>query len=241
MLPTWTYATSPDAIYVNLFIGSTVTVEKVAGTDVQLVQATNYPWTGKVSITVNPRARKRFAIRIRVPNRNVSALYRSEPDSSGIMSLSVNGESMKATIENGYAAIARTWKAGDTIEVVLPMKVQRVRASEEIAADRGRVALRFGPLVYNIEQVDQGITKTLGRNSALSSEWDANLLGGVVVVKGTFADGTPLMAVPNYARHNRTPPLPPPPPAPTPAPGAPPARPPQPPATSIVWIKEATS
>ncbi len=239
MLPTWMYATSADSLYVNLFIGSTVTVENIAGTDVQMVQSTDYPWNGKVSITVNPHASKKFNIRIRVPGRNVSALYRSEPDSNGITSISVNGSTVKPGIENGYAVIARTWKAGDKIEVVLPLQVQRVRASEKIAADRGRVALRYGPLLYNIEKVDQDITKRLGPTSPLTTEWKGDLLGGVVTIKGTFADGSPLLAIPNYARYNRNPPVPPAPPAPAPPPGSKPARPPRPPATSIVWINEA--
>ncbi len=63
----------------------------------------------------------------------------------------------------------RDWKAGDRIELVLPMKVQRVRASERIAADRGRVALRYGPLVYNIEKVDQDIDKALAPDRRLDA------------------------------------------------------------------------
>jgi DUF1680 family protein len=246
MLPTWTYAKSADSIYVNLFIGSTVTVENVAGTDVQMVQATDYPWNGKVTITVNPRAPKTFSVRIRVPNRSVSRLYTSAPDANGIASISVNGSAVKPKIEKGYAVITRAWKAGDRIELVLPLKVQRVKASEKIAATQGRVALRYGPLVYNIEQVDQDITKILGSASALTTEWKGDLLGGVMVIQGKFADGTPLMAIPNYARYNRNPPAPPPQPRP-PAPpagaapaagGAPAARPAPPPPTSIVWISE---
>ena len=80
MLPTWTYVKGDDGIYVNLFIGSTMTVENVAGTDVQMVQKTDYPWSGNVSITVNPAAEKSFSIRIRVPNRSVSELYTGTPE-----------------------------------------------------------------------------------------------------------------------------------------------------------------
>ncbi len=54
MVPTWTYVKSEDGIYVNLFIGSTIKVENVAGMDVEMVQKTNYPWDGKVLIKVNP-------------------------------------------------------------------------------------------------------------------------------------------------------------------------------------------
>jgi DUF1680 family protein len=236
MLPTWIYARGPDSIYVNLFVGSTVTVENVAGTDVQMVQATDYPWNGKVSITVNPKTPKRFSVRIRVPNRNVSRLYRSTPDSNGITSIAVNGSVVGPDIDKGYVVITRAWKAGDRIDLVLPLKVQRVRASEKVAADQGRVALRYGPLVYNIEKVDQDITQALGPASALTTEWRGDFLGGVVVVRGTFADGTPLMAIPNFARYNRDP-------AGAPAPGSPygaggGARPAPRPPTSIVWIRE---
>ena len=75
MMPTWIYAKSADGVYVNLFVGSTITVENVAGTDVEMVQATDYPWSGKVAITVNPKTSKNFSLRIRVPNRDVSTLY----------------------------------------------------------------------------------------------------------------------------------------------------------------------
>jgi hypothetical protein len=111
------------------------------------------------------------------------------------------------------------------------------------------VALAYGPLVYNIEAVDQDLGKMLGPSAPLASEWRADLLGGVRVMTGRFTDGSPLLAIPNYARYNRgplpSPPLPPPapptPPAPPPAPaaGAAPApRPAPPPAAAIVWIKE---
>jgi DUF1680 family protein len=239
MLPTWMYSKGTDGIYVNLFIGSTVTVEDVAGTDVQLVQVTDYPWNGKVSITVSPKAQKNFSLRIRVPDRSVSGLYSSAPDSSGITSLSVNGALVRPAIEKGYAVVTRSWKAGDRVDLVLPLKVQRIRASEKIAADQGRVALKYGPLLYNIEKVDQDITQALGTATALTTEWKEQLLGGVMVIKGTFADGSPLMAIPNYARTNRDPAPPPAPPAEPPPSGTPPARPAPRPATSIVWIREA--
>ena len=240
-MPTWMYSKGPDGIYVNLFVGSTLTVDNVAGTDVQMVQKTNYPWDGKVSITVNPTAAKRFAVRIRVPNRNVSELYTSTPEANGITSLAVNGAAMTPAIEHGYAVIDRTWKKGDRIEVELPMKVQRVRAIEKVEADRGKVALRYGPIVYNIEKVDvQDVARVLPPDAPLSTEWRGDLLGGVVAIKSTFADGSPMVAIPNYARMNREPA---PPPAPAPVPSGAPAgtRPPPPPVVSVVWINERAS
>jgi DUF1680 family protein len=235
-MPTWMYTRSTDGIRVNLFAGSSVTVNDVAGTDVQLVQQTNYPWDGKVAITVNPTAAKRFSMHIRVPNRGVSDLYTSSPQANGITSILVNGSRVSPKIERGYAVINRTWKPSDRIELELPMTVQRVRASEKIEADRGKVALRYGPLVYSIENVDVGnIAKVLPPDAPLTTEWRGDLLGGVVVIKGTFADGSPMLAIPNFVRMNREP-APPPAPAVAAAPGAP--RPAPPPVVSVVWINE---
>jgi DUF1680 family protein len=204
MVPTWTYVKDDDGIYVNMFIGSTIKVDDVAGTDVEMVQETDYPWSGKVSITVNPAEEKEFAIRVRSPNRSVSELYTSTPESDAIESLSVNGEPVKPEIVNGYAVIKRKWKAGDKVELVLPMKPQRVKCIDAVEANRGQVALRYGPLVYNVEAVDGNkMDGVLEPDSELTTEWRPDLLGGVVVIKGQFADGSPLLAIPNFVRNNR--------------------------------------
>lgn len=237
MMPTWAYAKSADGVYVNLFVGSTIRLEDVAGTDVEMVQATDYPWSGKLALTVNPKAPKNFSLRIRVPNRGVSSLYRSTPDANGITSIAVNGQTVKPVMEKGYAVITRRWKAGDKVDVVLPMKVQRIHASEKIADTRNKVALRRGPLVYNIEQVDQDINKVLSPNSPLTAEWQGDLLGGVMVIRGKFADGSAMMAIPNYARTNRDKELPLEGALPIGTDGA--VRPAQRPPTSIVWMRES--
>lgn len=205
MLPTWMYSKDTTGIQVNLFAGSTINVGQVAGTDVEMVQETNYPWSGNVKIVVNPKARKSFAVNIRIPVRDVSDLYTSMPKADGLASIRVNGRAVTPVTRNGYASITRMWSAGDTIEFVVPMKVQRVHADERITGNVGRVALRYGPLVYNIERVDQDIEGVLAPNAPLTTEWRGDLLDGVTVIKGTFANGTPMMAIPHYTRFNRQP------------------------------------
>ena len=203
MIPTWTYAKSADGIYVNLFVGSAINVEHVAGTDVEMVQKTDYPWSGSISITVNPKVSKKFSVYVRVPDRTTSELYTPTPEVSGIKSLAVNGQRFSPKIENGYAVITREWKAGDQIELVLPVEIQVVKADEHIAADRGRIALRYGPLIYNVETVDQpdlNLTPDLG---SLKTEWRGDLLGGVISIKCIWSIGSSLLAFPNYARENR--------------------------------------
>jgi hypothetical protein len=204
MVPTWTYVTDDNGVYVNLFIGSTVKLDKVAGTNIEMVQKTDYPWSGNISIVVNPAESKQFTVRIRAPQRSVSEIYSATPDSDGITSLAVNGAPVPIKVENGYAAITRTWRAGDKIDVVLPMKVQRVKSIDEVAANQGRVALKYGPLVYNIEAADgNNMDGVLDPNAELTTEWRPDLLGGVVAIKGKFTDGSDLFAIPNYARANR--------------------------------------
>ena len=240
-MPTWAYAKGPDGIYVNQFVGSTITVENVAGADVEMVQQTNYPWDGAVSITVNPKGgARRMTLRVRVPDRETSALYASTPKAAGLTSLALNGAAVKPKIEHGYAVITRTWAPGDRVELEIPLPTQRVRAAERVEADRGKVALRRGPIVFNVEKVDVGdIEKAIAADAPLTAAWRPDLLHGVMTLQGAFADGSPLVAIPNYARMNREPA---PPPQAAVPPNTPPAqRPPPPPVASLVWITEATA
>jgi hypothetical protein len=133
----------------------------------------------------------------------VSPLYEATPEVSGITAMAVNGSPIDPVVEHGYAVVTREWKPGDTVQLDMPLRVQRIRADERIEADRGRVALKYGPLVYNIEQEDQDIHQALSPDAPLTAEWQEDFLGGVTVIKGTFVDGTPLTAIPNFARYNR--------------------------------------
>ncbi len=171
MMPTWTYVRGDDGLYVNLFVGSRIKVENVAGTDaaevgrapksagrqrsdgkrrqrsggmdVEMIQKTDYPWSGKISITVNPATTREFNVYVRVPNRTTSELYSPVPQVSGLNAASVNGQPLAPAIVNGYAVIRRTWKKGDRIDLELPMTIRRRSPpmSEKIAADSGRIAL----------------------------------------------------------------------------------------------------
>jgi DUF1680 family protein len=204
MLPTWTYAKSDVGIYINLFIGSTVNIPDVSRTDVEIVQKTDYPWSGDVEIIVNPKAQKKFSVNIRIPNRSVSELYTASPSSDGIASISVNGSVIHPPVHNGYAMITRNWKRGDKITLKLPMKIQRIKGIDKIDATRGQVALRYGPLIYSSESTDQNLDNILDPRTPLTMEWKPDLLDGVMVIKGKWSDGSELTAIPNYARNNRS-------------------------------------
>lgn len=204
-LPTWTYAIGNDGLYMNLFVGSTMTVDKFMGTSVEMVQKTNYPWDGKVAVTVNPKESKNFTLHVRVPDRKTSDIYKPTPEVKGLLNLVVNGEKIAApTIQNGYALITRQWKTGDKIEFEVPMTPQKVKSIDQVAANRGRIAIKYGPLVYNIEAADgNNLNAQVDVNAPLSTEWRPDFLEGVMVIKGKFVGGADLLAIPNYARNNR--------------------------------------
>ena len=135
MIPTWTYVKDNTGLYVNMFVGSRVNVGQVAGTNVEVIQKTEYPWKGSISITVNPEEAKTFSVYVRIPDRNTSKLYKDSPVVSGVKRFAVNGREEKPTIQKGYAVVTREWKAGDRIELELPMEPQRVVADPRIKAD----------------------------------------------------------------------------------------------------------
>ena len=203
MVPTWSYTKSSDALHVNLFIGGRVDVGKIAGTRVHVVQKTEYPWKGAVAITLHPEQASTFSLHVRVPNRTTSRLYTATPKVSGLKRLAVNGKPVTPHIVKGYAVITRRWEPGDTVELELPMEVQRIKADPRVKADVNEIALQYGPLIYNVETADQqNLDLSLSKDS-LQAEWRPNLLGGVVVITGKWQDGSPMTAVPNYARMNR--------------------------------------
>jgi Uncharacterized protein conserved in bacteria len=232
MIPTWAYVKSKDGLYVNMFVGSRINVGQVAGTNVEVIQKTEYPWHGSVSLTVNPEETKTFSVYVRIPDRTTSKLYKPSPTIQGVRRLTVNGQEHEAAISKGYAVITREWKRGDHIEFELPMEPQRVIADSRIKADSDLVSLQYGPLVYNVESADNGHIDRKLSDEPLKAEWRPDLLGGIMVITGKWADGAPMLAIPNYTRMNRV--------------GAPPEYPsdrdpdrwrrPKPPVDSKVWI-----
>jgi hypothetical protein len=168
-----------------------------------MVQKTDYPLSGKVTLIVNPEEEKTFSLFLRVPDRSTSTLYKPSPLVQGLKSVLVNGKTVPQKIVNGYAEINRKWKSGDIVEIEMPLSVQTITPDERIEANRGRIALRYGPMIFNVEKADQpDIEKYIGMGP-LTAKWRGDILDGVLTIEGTWNDGTPLIAIPNYARNNR--------------------------------------
>jgi DUF1680 family protein len=187
------------------------------GVTVRLTQQTDYPWDGRVRLTVAPEPTSEFTLCLRIPGwasgRPVpSDLYRFDDPKAPAVGLKVNGQAADPSPrEDGYVHVTRRWQAGDVVELEMPMPVRRVYAHENIQEDRGKVALMRGPIVYCLEGADHPGVDLLRLAVPGETEWRAehraDLLGGVTVLRGQAPAGGPqpaaLTAVPYYAWANR--------------------------------------
>lgn len=211
------YATQADGILVNLYASSDTDIMLDESRKVGIRQQTDFPWDGKVKLTVNPDTTGDFSLRLRIPTWATGQplpgdLYRFADGGIPSVTLAVNGETVAATPgTDGYVQLKRTWKSGDIIELNLPMEQRRVISHEKILANKGKVALMRGPVVYCLEGTDHPGTDlsklTLPSDSELKAEHRPGLLGGVTVLTGKAldADGKPvnLTAIPYHAWANR--------------------------------------
>jgi uncharacterized protein len=222
-VPGYLYAQRADELFINLFAGGTADVD-LAGGKLQIAQQTRYPWDGAVRIVLTPDRARAFTVNVRIPGwaRDEpvpGSLYRFMDRLAAQPAVRVNGGDIPMTVANGYIAINRTWQPGDVIDLNLPMPVRRVVADDRVEADRNRVALQRGPIVYAAEWPDNPNGKVrnivLPDANPLTAEFRADLLNGVEVIKGravglTFQqNGTvtkteqPFMAIPYATWANR--------------------------------------
>jgi len=213
-LPAYIYATGAGAAYVNLYVAGSADLKLGEGANakaLRLTQQTRYPWDGRVRLAVAPAAPFEFSLNLRIPGwaqgKPVPGdLYRYAEREVAPFTLLVNGKAVAPSMEKGYAILRRTWKSGDTVELDLPMPVHRVLANDGVEADRGRVALERGPLVYCAEGIDNGgraRTLVLPAGIELVAEYRKDLLGGMTVIRAKNPTTFPFTAVPYFAWSNR--------------------------------------
>ncbi len=213
-LKQYIWSLSDDGVNVNLFISSTARLTTDAG-EVVMKQETEYPWSGDIKISVDPDNEGSFFIlRIRIPEWTGNApfdggLYRYITRPGQRVRISVNGKRTTMNIVDGFALIEREWNRGDVVDVSLPMEPRFIEARDEVEADRGRVALGVGPVVYCLEEADNGPVRELTVDPEVKVEFqfDPVLLGGVGTLDFTAKapSGTlqKVKAVPYYSWANR--------------------------------------
>ena len=153
------YTVKEDEVYIHLYGNSTAQVGGDEG-EVQLTQETVYPWEGNVGINVSTAQPVHFTLALRIPGWCRQAQVR------------INGEEidLSAGLEDGYAKISRRWNNGDRVELIMAMPVERIYSHPLVAVNQGRVALQRGPIIYCLEEIDNGpnlsaISLQIGRAS----------------------------------------------------------------------------
>lgn len=171
---TYFYSAAPGMLYVHLYNPSQAHFN-LGGADVEIKQQTQYPWDGSIQFTINTGQPAQFTLALRIPGwcRNFH--------------LEVNGSPLSLIPSRGYVHIQRRWAAGDQVRLNLDMPVERMVANPHVRQDAGCIALQRGPVVYCLEEVDNGdqlANIAIPRNATLTPGFDAALCGGVGVISG---------------------------------------------------------
>jgi uncharacterized protein len=157
-VPGYIYAVHNKDLYVNLFMSNNSEI-KVEDKTVGLKQSTNYPWSGNIQIEITPKKKQDFNLKIRVPGwvkgQVVPGDLYSYTDKKKLSySIKINGQPVESQLTKGYFTIARTWLKGDKVEIHFDMEPRTVKAHPLVEADRGKVAIERGPVVYCAEWPD---------------------------------------------------------------------------------------
>ena len=181
----YAYGKSSGTIWVNLYGGSTLSTRLSDGTPVKLTQQTEYPWNGRVRITINECGPSPFALKLRIPGWAKGATVR------------VNlGPVADTTSPGSYFELRRNWKPGDVLDLDIPMQAQLIEANPLVEETLGQVAVKRGPVVYCLESADlpPGVRLMDCRvpdGAQFMARYDQRLLGGVVTLNTTLLAGTP--------------------------------------------------
>lgn len=137
------YSIGEKGLYVNLYGGNVLNTELHDGTKLKLEQTTNYPWDGKISLTIKEATAKNVNIYLRIPEWTTG------------YTLQINNSYPKVRdMDNGYVIAGRQWKAGDKIELVLNMPATLLESNPLVEATKNQVTVKRGPLVYCLESAD---------------------------------------------------------------------------------------
>lgn len=189
-LPGYVYAVKDNSIYVNLYMSNTAELD-IDGKKIELTQTSGYPWDGNNTIEINTSLKKNFTLKLRLPGWLKgevvpSDLYRYMDGKQLGYKLQVNGKDVNYTLDKGYLCIDRKWNKGDKIELNFDMAPRLVKANNKVEADRGRVSVERGPIVYCAEWADNDfkiLTTLLPDNPSFDVVDKPELLYGIKELK----------------------------------------------------------
>ncbi len=190
-IPGYIYGTRKDDLFVNLYIESSGKI-RLDNKEVRIEQKTNYPWNGNIVITLNPETSASFNLYLRIPiwaqNQPLPGdLYSYAQKKGDLVKIKINDQEQPISLEKGYVKLSRKWKAGDKIELNLPMPVRKVISHELVKENENRMALERGPLVYCAEGIDNYnnvLNMLLSKEQVFAIEEKPSLLGGITIING---------------------------------------------------------
>ena len=140
----YAYTSTEDTLYIHLYIGSDLKLQTPEG-EVTVKVRSNFPYNGKVSIQVGGEgaASGKWTLALRIPG------WCKDWKSSGF---SVED----ARLEKGYLYITREWKQDETLELDFPMEVRLMQSNPRVRETEGQLAVTRGPVVYCLEEKDNG-------------------------------------------------------------------------------------
>jgi DUF1680 family protein len=207
-VPGYIYGIRNDTLYVNLFIANTANL--ILDHDpIRVDISTSYPWEGNVKMVFSPVNQKKFVLAIRIPGWSVNQpvpgnLYTVENPPNQIPFIILNGDKWEPGRQDGYFFVNRTWEKGDQLDLSLPMEVLRIKAHPHIEANRGRVSIQRGPLVYCLEEADNGedIDQIILMPNASFEVQDSDEFGGITTIRFISRNST-FRAIPYFLWSNR--------------------------------------
>ncbi len=138
----YAYTEKEDTLYIHLYMGSMVQKE-IRGETAEISVISGYPWNGGVSVKVRGTSEP-FTIALRIPEWCADEYQVRGTEGAGTRT------------ENGYLYVTKAWGAEDCLELSFPMKVHVFEADSRVREDIGKVAVMRGPVVYCLEEVDNG-------------------------------------------------------------------------------------
>ncbi|MDR1446500.1 MAG: glycoside hydrolase family 127 protein [Treponema sp.] len=174
-LGSYVHSVNSDSVYTHLYMGSEAKVSP-GGRDVKIKIETKYPWEGQVDISFFPAGKAVFTYGFRIPGWCKSCTVK------------LNGDDVTYTLRDGYALIGREWADGDRITVVFDMPVNLVETNPHVRNNAGRIAVTRGPLVYCLEEKDNGkelFKLHAGQPSGFRVKYQEDLLEGLCTVSFT--------------------------------------------------------
>ncbi|HOO65501.1 MAG: glycoside hydrolase family 127 protein [Bacteroidales bacterium] len=208
------WSETATGVNLNLFIGSEARLKTPAG-EAEIGLETSYPRSGDIKLTILPENNSgRFTLGIRIPSWTGDApmeggLYSYLTPATGKVVVRINGKRIKTPVIKGFALLDREWKMGDVVQVSLPVEPRFIVARDEVEANRGRVALGTGPIVWCLEEADNGPIREVIVDPSVKPEYvfeqvqPRDLATLTFPVTGTDGPVREAKAVPYYSWANR--------------------------------------